>query len=341
MIIFETQNVITMADLTTTFAGLQLKNPIIVGSSGLTDSVDNIKSLENSGASAVVLKSLFEEEILREMEASMSKIQSESYLYPETLEFYEDQGPEEESTVQYTELIKSLKKEVHIPIIASINCITADQWTYFPELIESAGADALELNIFIFPSDLNRPSHENEKIYFDIIEEVTKQVNIPVIAKIGYYFTNVGTMIQRLSDTRLSGIVLFNRYYNPDFDIDTLEITSGGVLSHPSDIYQSLRWIGIMANRINTDMAATTGIHDGQGVIKQLLAGASAVQVASAIYNNGPGYITQMLEEVNQWMESKKFANISDFKGKLGQDNLKNPAAFERIQFMKYFRGHR
>ncbi len=330
-----------MADLSTNFAGLKLKNPIIVGSSGLTDSVDNIKSLEKNGASAVVLKSLFEEEIIREMEANLSKIQSESYLYPETLEFYEDHKETEESTVKYLELIKNLKQEVNIPVIASINCITSTQWTYFPELIESAGADALELNIFIFPLDTNRKANENEKIYFDIINEVTKQVKIPVIAKISYYFSDLGAMIQDLSETGLAGLVLFNRYYNPDFDIDNLEITSGGVLSHPSDIYQSLRWIGIMANRIRCDLAATTGIHDGKAIIKQLLAGASAVQIASAIYNHGPECITPMLDEISSWMEKKNFHSISDFKGKLGQNKLDNPAAFQRVQFMKYFRGYR
>jgi len=330
-----------MADLSTTFAGLKLKNPVIIGSSGLTDSVETIKALEKNGASAVVLKSLFEEEIIREMEASMSKIQSESYIYPETLEFYEDQKEIEESTVKYLELIKNLKQEVEIPVIASINCITSSQWTYFPELIESAGADALELNIFIFPLDANRKGDENEKIYFDIIKEVTKQVKIPVIAKISYYFSDLGKMIQDLSETEISGLVLFNRYYNPDFDIENFEITSGGVLSHPSDIYQSLRWIGIMANRIDCDLAATTGIHNGKAIIKQLLAGASAVQIASAIYNHGPEYIKTMLQELSSWMEKKNFYSISDFKGKMGQDKLDNPAAFQRIQFMKYFRGYR
>lgn len=330
-----------MADLTTTFAGLQLKNPIIIGSSGLTDSVETIKKLEENGAAAVVLKSLFEEEIIREMEANLSKMQSESFLYPETLEFYEDQGATEEATVKYLDLIKALKNEIQIPVIASINCVTADQWTYFPELIESSGADALEINIFIFPSDVERASKENEKVYFDIVNEVTKQVSIPVVAKISYYFSNLGSMIQRLSETNLAGLVLFNRYYNPDFDIENLEITSGGVLSHPSDIYQSLRWIGIMANRINCDMTATTGIHDGAATIKQILAGASAVQIVSAIYNNGPEYIPIILDEISNWMDSKGYKQIADFKGMLGQDKLQNPAAYQRIQFMKYFRGHR
>lgn len=330
-----------MPDLSTTFAGLKLKNPIIIGSSGLTDSVENIKALETNGAGAVVLKSLFEEEILREMEANLTKLRSESYLYPETLEFYEDQDETEESTIKYLELIKSVKQEVDIPVIASINCITSGQWTYFPEMIESSGADAIELNIFIFPLDYNRLGNENEKIYFEIVEEVTRQVKIPVIAKISYYFSNLGTMIQNLSETNLSGLTLFNRYYNPDFDIDSMEITSGGVLSHPSDIYQSLRWIGIMANRIECDMAATTGIHDGKAVIKQILAGASAVQVASAIYNHGPEYIQTMLDEISEWMDRKKFHSIAEFKGKMGQDKLANPAAYQRIQFMKYFRGYR
>ena len=329
-----------MADLTTTFAGLHLKNPIIIGSSGLTDSLESIIELENRGAAAIVLKSLFEEEILREMKAQLKSMSSETFLYPETLEFYENNDVTEESTQQYLNLIEKTKYSVNIPVIASINCITSQQWTYFPKQIETAGADALELNIFILPSDLSRTGEENEKVYFEIIREVQKQVSIPIIVKLSYYFSNLATHLQKISQSGIKGMVLFNRFYNPDFDLETLEITSGSVLSNPSDIYLSLRWIAIMAERVNCDLAASTGVHDGSGLIKQLLAGANAVEIASTVYRKGSKQIGKMLDELEEWMDKKSFKSINDFRGKLSQAKSNNPAAFERVQFMKYFRGY-
>lgn len=329
-----------MTNLTTSFAGLTLKNPIIIGSSGLTDSLSDIKKLEDNGAAAVVLKSLFEEEIIHEMNASLSKMQASSFIYPETLEFYENNDLDEESTAKYLELIRNLKKDISIPVIASINCVTSQQWTTFPELIQSAGADALELNIFILPSDINAKTEEQEKIYFEIVHEVLKQISIPVIVKISPYFSNLGATIKKISETGAKGIMLFNRYYTPDFDIDSFEITSANVLSHPDDMYQSLRWIAIMSQYVSCDLGATTGLFDGESVIKQILAGAGAVEIVSAIYKNGPEYIKTILSEIGHWMGKKGFSSINDFKGKMSQNNSSNPAAYERIQFMKYFRGY-
>jgi dihydroorotate dehydrogenase (fumarate) len=265
---------------------------------------------------------------------------SGGFLYPETVEFYEfDEGPRE-STVEYLELIRDLKKNIEIPVIASINCVTARQWTYFPREIELAGADGIELNLFILPSDLNHSAEENEKIYFLIIDEVLKQVKIPVAVKISYYFSNLAAMIKRLSETKISGIVLFNRFYSPDFDIDTFEVTQGNVLSTPGDLPISLRWIAIMSERVSCDLAASTGIHDGSAVIKQLLAGARAVQVTSALYKYGAEHISGMLDELKNWMEKHRFSSIDQFRGRLSQSKSSNPAAYERIQFMKYFRGY-
>lgn len=329
-----------MANLTTSFAGLTLNNPIIVGSSGLTDSLSDIKKLEENGAAAVVLKSLFEEEIIHEMNASLSKMQGNSFIYPETLEFYENNDLDEESTVKYLELIRNLKNNISIPVIASINCVTAQQWTTFPELVQSAGADALELNIFILPSDITIKSEQQEKIYFDIVYEVLKQISIPVIVKISPYFSNLGATIKKMSETGTKGIVLFNRYYTPDFDIDSFEVTSANVLSHPDDMYQSLRWIAIMSEYVSCDLGATTGLFNGTSVIKQILAGASAVEIVSAIYKNGPAYINTLLNEIGDWMDKKGFSSIQDFRGKMSQDKSSNPAAYQRIQFMKYFRGY-
>jgi len=328
-----------MADLSVEYMGLKLRNPIIVGSSGLTDNTESIRNLEQNGAAAIVLKSLFEEEIVLEKEASISRMQSGSSLYPESLDFYQYEDTPAESTSDYLDMIKSVKSQVPIPVIASINCMTAQQWTWFPKEIERAGADALELNVFMLPSDMDRSVEETEKVYFDIIGEVADRIGIPVALKISYYFSNLANMIRKLSETSIRGLVLFNRFYSPDIDLDNFEITSGSVLSSPGDLSLSLRWIAIMADRVKCDLAASTGVHDGNALIKQLLVGASAVQVVSAIYKHGGERIAEMLHDLESWMDAQGFNNIGDFQGRLSQSKSGNPAAFERVQFMKYFRG--
>lgn len=329
-----------MTNLTTNYMGLTLRNPLIAGSSGMTDNKENILKLEKHGIGAVVLKSLFEEEIIVEKQSNLGRMGSGGFLYPETVEFYEYAEGPKETTMEYLDLIRELKKSSGIPVIASINCITAKQWTYFPKEMESAGADGIELNLFILPSDLNRSAEENEKIYFQIIDEITRQVKIPVAVKISYYFSNLAAMIKRLSETNISGIVLFNRFYSPDFDIDSFDITSGNVLSSPGDLAISLRWIAIMAERVSCDLAASTGVHDGSALIKQILAGAKAVQVTSALYKYGAEYISKMLEDLKTWMEKHRFSSIDQFMGKMSQSKSSDPASYERIQFMKYFRGY-
>lgn len=330
-----------MADLSTVFAGLTLRNPIIIGSSGLSDTIEGILELENKGAGAIVLKSLFEEEILKEMNASLFKMSSEGFLYPETVDYYDHMESPDEPTLKYLEHIRAAKTAVRIPIIASINCLTASHWTYFPKQIQQAGADALELNIFVLPSDFVRSAQENEKVYFEIISEVSKQITIPVIVKLSYYFSNLATFLQKISNSGIKGLVLFNRFYNPDIDVDLLEFTSGAVLSNPSDLYLSLRWIGILSGRSGCSLAASTGIHNGTALIKQLLAGASAVEIASTVYINGADQIQLMLDELETWMANKGMKSIEQFRGMLSQSKTANPAAYERVQFMKYFRGFR
>lgn len=328
-----------MADLSTTFAGLKLRNPLIIGSSGLSDSIDNIAGLEQAGAAAIVLKSVFEEEILKELNATMQRMNSEGFLYPETVDFYETPEEPSSATDRYLEQIRQAKERISIPVIPSINCVSASQWTYFPKQIQQAGADALELNIFVLPSDFSRKAEDNEAVYFNIISEVKKQVTIPVIVKLSYYFSNLAGFLKKISYTGIDGLVLFNRYYNPDFDIDTLEFTAGAVLSSPSDFHSTLRWVGILSGRLGCSLGASTGVHDGSSLIKMLLSGADAVEIASTVYINGYEQIQIMLDELEQWMNSKNFENIDSFKGIMSQTKTINPAAYERVQFMKYFRG--
>lgn len=327
-----------MADLSTTYMGLKLKNPIIAASSGLTNSLKDVKELEENGAAAVILKSLFEEEIRIALEKDMKQMSQEGFLYPETLDFY-DTYKVEDTLTSYLKLIRDCKQETSIPVIASINCVTAEKWPYYASTLQDAGADGLELNVFILPSDISGSAEQAEKLYFDIVEEVKKQVSIPVALKISYYSTNLGSLIHRLSKTGIAGIVLFNRFYSPDIDIDKLEVHTTNVFSYPEEITMSLRWIGIMAENVECDLAATTGIHDGKAVIKQLLAGASAVQVASTLYSKGKEQIRVMLDEVGQWMKRKEFKSIDDFKGKMSHAKAADPAAYYRVQFMKHFAG--
>ncbi len=333
------QILIHMSNLAVNYMGLDLKNPLIVGSSGLTEKVESIRNLEQNGAAAVVLKSLFEEEIVLEKQAVQGRMQAGSSLYPETLDFYKYEDTPGESTADYLNLIRDLKKQISIPVIGSINCMSAQQWTWFPGEIENAGADGLELNLFILPSDPDKSSRDNEKVYFDIISEVADKVNIPVSLKISYYFSNLAGMISRLADTRIRGLTLFNRFYSPDFDIDEFRITSGSVLSSPGDLSLSLRWVAMMSQRVKCDLAASTGVHDGRALIKQLLAGATAVQIVSAIYKYGGERIGEMLALLESWMEKHGFDSIARFRGKMSQAASSNPAAYERVQFMKYFKG--
>lgn len=324
-----------MADLSTNYMGLNLKSPIIVGSSGLTNSVADIKEHEANGAGAVVLKSIFEEEITMEYEELMKDVHE---THREHFDYF-DYKIKEDNIKKLLNLIEELKRNVQIPIIASVNCVYSHEWAFFAKKLEEAGADALELNMFFLPTDFTRSSTHAEKIYFDLVDRVKTEVNIPISLKISYYFSNLGPMIQKLSESGINGLVLFNRFFSPDFDIDNLEVTSGHVLSNPEDIAISLRWMAIMSERVSCDLAASTGVHDGKGAIKQILAGAKAVQVVSTLYKNGSSYIRDILKEMEEWMDSKKFGSIEEFRGKLSQAKSDNPAKYERVQFMRYFSG--
>lgn len=323
-------------DLTTNYLGLKLANPIIVGSSGLTDSVEKIQKLEKSGAGAVVVKSIFEEEIVFELEDILEEAEAAG-VNLDQFDYY-DFHLKGEKVKKYVDLIKSAKAKVAIPIIASINCVYSHDWVAFARQIQDAGADAIELNMFFLPSDFSRSSQEQEKIYFNIIEKLVKSVSIPIALKISYYFSNLGQMIQRLSNTGISGIVLFNRFFSPDIDIETLKVKPSFVFSSPSDIAVSLRWIAIMSQRVNCDLAASTGVHDGKAVVKQILAGANAVQIVSCLYKNGVDYIEEIIKTLKSWMADHEYQKISDFRGKISQEKAENPAVYERVQFMKYFK---
>lgn len=329
-----------MADLSTQYLGLNLRNPLIAGSSGWTDNLRNLLMLEQNGCGAVVLKSLFEEEIVREIQSNLKSMGSDSFIYPETIDFYEKNDFPKQKTDEYLELIRQSKSQLSIPVIASINCISPGQWTYFPKKIEEAGADAIEINIFILPSDPSQTGNDNEKTYIDILQNIRKSVSIPVSLKLSNHFSGLTNFLVQLNQSGADGLVLFNRFFQPDIDIEKLEVVASHILSHPSEMQQTLRWISLLSGRVSCDISASTGIHNGQSLIKMLLVGAKTVQIASSLYMHGTDCIHEILGSLTTWMDRKGFATLDEFRGLLSHSNLSNPAIYERTQFMKYFRGY-
>lgn len=324
-----------MANLSVTYAGIKLRNPFIISSSGLTNSVEKIKKLDNLGAGAVVLKSLFEEQITYETGKLL-----EGTDYPEAFDYVRHYA-RDNSLTEYLNLIREAKRAVNIPVIASINCISASEWMKFGLNIQEAGADAIELNAYILPVDISKNSADYEKIYLDLISEIKKIVKIPVIMKIGSNFTNLGNMISNLYYRNADAVVLFNRYYEPDINLHDMSFGPSEVFSSPSDIRNSLRWIGIISSIVKEiDISASTGVHSGEAAVKVILAGAAAVQVCSVLYKKGVEFLPEMIGKFEEWMLVNKYSSVDEFKGKMNYLNISDPAVYERVQFMKYFSSH-
>lgn len=324
-----------MANLQTTYLGLTLKNPIIASSSGLTSNVESIKKLAQNGAAAVVLKSLFEEQIVKET-GSISQHSD----YPEA-EDYLKAYVTSNNVDKYLKLIEQAKQAVDIPIIASINCFSASNWVDFAKKIQNAGADALEVNVFILPTDSRKKSDEYEEVYFTLAEKLKRVISIPFAFKLGEHFTNPLRIIEQLWYRDVQGVVLFNRFFAPDINIEKMENTAAEVFSSPADIRIPLRWVAI-ANQVvpKINISASTGVHDGEAVVKLLLAGAQTVQVCSTLYKNGPAHLKKMLDFLSDWMDKKGLKTIDEFKGKMNYGRVGNPDVYERSQFMKYYSNH-
>ena len=342
-----------MENLQTTYLGLKLRNPLIAGSCGLTNSIANIKELTAKGVGAIVVKSLFEEQINIETEkviktdqgnvktftqAQDTILSKRIYDYDEAYSYIYDFA-KRNTLEKYLDFLKEAKKSVDIPVIASINCVSNQDWHSFAKKIQETRVDALELNIYILPSDWRRSGEENEKIYYNIISEVRNYVTLPIAVKIGYYFSSIAQSVQKLSQTGIKGLVLFNRPYNTDFDIDNISLSHGSIYSSPEEFTHTLRWISILSGHVNCDLSASTGVHDHKAFIKQLLAGATTVQIASALYQEGFDVIPEILNKTSEWMNNHGFSDVNAFRGKMNKSNLKNPAAIERVQFMKLYSG--
>jgi dihydroorotate dehydrogenase (fumarate) len=324
-----------MADLATSYMGLELSSPVIAASSGLSKDLAGIKLLAQSGAGAVVLKSLFEEQI----NAEISKRYLESGSdYAEAYD-YISRAVKQYTLENYLQLIEAAKKEAGVPIIASINCVTASEWTDFAAQIQSAGADAIELNVSLLPTDPDKTGDQAEEVYFKIIDKVSSAAKLPIAVKIGNYSAGLANLAKRLDWTKkVSALVIFNRYYQMGIDLQANKITGADIFSTPADISLPLRWTGLLSGNIRMDIAGTTGVHTGSDAAKMILAGASAVQVASCLYKNGPSHLAAINAELSGWMDAKGYSGIADFRGKLSSKNAESKS-YERVQFMKYYGG--
>ncbi len=321
-----------MMNLATTYMGLNLKNPIVVSSCSLTHSVEGVKRCEDAGAGAVVLKSLFEEQI----EADVSSIVAKSMpqFHVEESDYIRQMGITANSD-DYLKMIEETKEKVNIPVIASINCVSNTRWVEFAKYVEAVGADALELNIAVMPREFHEDPTKIEKHICDIIASVKHQVNIPIAVKIGPYFTSIPRITKNIRKAGASALVLFNRFYQTDIDINDLELESKNKYSTPAEMSNTLRWISILYQKIGCSLAANTGIHDGEAAIKQILVGAKVVEIASTLYIHGLGQIKVMLEDIQKWMVDKGYESLDDFRGKMSQKYSDQPEYFERQQYIR------
>lgn len=317
--------------LRTSFMGLELKSPIVAGSCGLTSDVEKMVEMEKNGVGAVVLKSIFEEQILNEIKTV------ETDEYPEAGDYVRNYI--RANTIrQYIDLVMTAKSRLTIPVIASINCLQQGDWVTFAKDLENAGADGIELNVFVLPLDSFKESKDVENIYYEVIKSVKSQVKIPICIKLSHNFTNLSAVVSKLRAYGADAVTLFNRFYEPDINIDTMTVGVAPVFSTELDIRTTLRWTGIVAGMDkHLEIAASSGVHSGEAAIKLLLAGATTVQVCSVMYEQGISVIGKMNETLTTWMSGKHFKSVEEFRGQLSYANVDDPVRYERAQFMKYF----
>lgn len=322
-------------DLSTKYMGLKLKNPVVASASPLSQSVDTVKAMEDAGVSAVVVYSLFEEQITHESGELNHYLSYHKDSNAEAANYFPEPEEFHLTPHQYLDHITNLKKAVDIPIIGSLNGISSSGWAKYAQNIEQAGANAIELNVYHIPTNQVTPSSEIEKMYVNVLKEVKKNVKIPVAIKLSPFFTSMSNMAKQLDDAGADALVLFNRFYQPDFDLDKLEVVPNLVLSTNWEMRLPLRWIAILHGNIRASLAATSGIHTPQDVIKVMMAGGDVAMIASEFLMKGIGRIKEMVDGVEQWMNEKEYDSISLMKGSMSQKSVADPAAFERANYMK------
>ncbi|HNW59489.1 MAG TPA: dihydroorotate dehydrogenase-like protein [bacterium] len=322
-------------DLSTTYMGLKLKNPLVPSASPLSKDIDTIKKLEDAGAAAIVLYSLFEEQISFEAEeldhfltyGAESFAEALTY-FPQAQEFH--LGPEE-----YLEHIRRVKQATRIPVIASLNGVSTGGWIDYAKKMEQAGADALELNVYMLATDPARTSAEIEQVYIDVLKAVKASVRIPVAMKLSPYFSAMAAMARRLDEAGADALVLFNRFYQPDLDIEALAVKPGVTLSTSDDLRLPLRWIAILYGRIKASMAGSTGVHSAQDALKLVMAGADVVNMCAALLQRGPAHLAKVLSDMTTWLEEHEYADLKMARGSMSQKKVAEPAAYERANYIK------
>ena len=328
-------------DLSTNYLGLKLKNPIVPSASPLSQTVDSVKALEDAGAAAVVVYSLFEEQINHESGELDHFLSHGTESFAEALSYFPSPSQFKLTPSQYVEHIAKLKKAVNIPVIGSLNGVSRGGWVNYAKKIEEAGADALELNVYYVATDAEMTGADVENMYIDALKAVKQNVKIPVAIKLSPYFSSMANMAKKLDEAGADGLVLFNRFYQPDFNLEKLEVEPNLVLSSNWEMRLPLRWIAILYGNIKANLAATSGIHSHQDIIKVMMAGADAAMVCSELLVNGVGRITAMLKGMEEWMKENEYSSIQMMKGSMSQKSCAEPAAFERANYMKTLQSYK
>ncbi|MBA4176817.1 MAG: dihydroorotate dehydrogenase [Leptothrix sp. (in: Bacteria)] len=328
------------ANLRTHYLGLDLRNPIVASASPLTATVESLRRLEDAGAAAVVLPSLFEEQIEHDEMATHDLMLQGAEVSPEARGFFPEMAMSGSAIDKYLQLISDARQALSVPVIASLNGYTPGGWTHYARQFEMAGAHAIELNVYFLATDLTDTSAAVEQRYLDLVASVCAETRVPVAVKVAPYFSAMANMAKRLVDTGAAGLVLFNRFVQPDIMLDELEVASHLVLSTSDELRLALRWIAILHGRVDASLAATGGAHTTDDVIKLLLAGGDCVMLASSLLQNGPGHITTLLQGVEAWMTAREYSSVKQLKGSLSQLSCPDPAAFERSNYMKALKSY-
>ena len=328
-------------DLTTKYLGLELKNPIVPSASPLTQELDSAKSLEDAGASAVVLHSLFEEQLTHESGELDHYLNYGTESFAEATSYFPVPEEFKLGPIEYLDLIADLKKSLDIPVIGSLNGISKGGWIEYAKNIEQAGADAVELNVYYIPTSIDVSSEEIENMYVDTLKAVKENVNIPVAIKLSPFFTTMANMAKKLDNAGADGMILFNRFYQPDFDLDELEVVPNLVLSTNWEMRLPLRWIAILYGNVKADLAATSGVTGYEDVLKVMMAGGKIAMMASELLRNGVGRIGEILSDLEKWMEEHEYSSIKMMQGSMSQKSCAEPAAFERANYMKTLQSYK
>jgi dihydroorotate dehydrogenase (fumarate) len=328
-------------DLSTTYLGLRLRTPLVPSASPLSEDLGTIRRLEDMGASAIVLGSLFEEQLRQERFELHHHLTHGTHSFAESLTYFPEPDTFHVGPEAYLDHICKAKAAVDIPIIASLNGASPGGWTEYARLIQQAGADAVELNIYYIPTDMDQPAEVVEGTYLEILKAVKSVVTIPVAVKLSPFFSNLANMARRLDHAGADGLVLFNRFYQPDIDLNTLEVRPNLLLSTPQALRLPLRWIAILYRRIRADLAATSGIHQAEDVLKMLLVGARVTMLCSVLLQKGIGHMRHIERGVVEWMEEHEYESVAQMQGSMSQIHCADPSAFERAQYMRALQGYR